>query len=299
MIRRRPPVLERREVSVRGIGRPYFVAAPGGAPSAIVLGLHGRGTRPEWLAWLSDLDRLAGSDDVLAVFPQGSVVVDRQGFTWDEASDLPYLKAVADDARQSSGRSDHGVCVCGISVGARIASAFAAHHAADVDALGAVAGLRAPKVPPERPVPVMAFHGLRDRALPFDGGQGARWVERTIRRQERRAGRPTPRTEAARDWNESVPEAAEAWTRRTGSRVGGSNATRASPCGRSPSTRVDRPRWSCGSRRTPATPGRAIRAASSPISSWGRRAESWTPPGSSGPSSAGTPRNALLTATVR
>jgi len=216
VIRRRPPVLERREVSVRGIGRPYFVAAPGGAPSAIVLGLHGRGTRPEWLAWLSDLDRLAGSDDVLAVFPQGSVVVDRQGFTWDEASDLPYLKAVADDARQSSGRSDHGVCVCGISVGARIASAFAAHHAADVDALGAVAGLRAPKVPPERPVPVMAFHGLRDRALPFDGGQGARWVERTIRRQERRAGRPTPRTEAARDWNESVPEAAEAWTAANG-----------------------------------------------------------------------------------
>ena len=105
---------------------------------------------------------------------------------WKRDRDLPHLAAVIAAARDEFGGDDRGVCLAGISNGAWMARWYAAAHAEDVAALGAVAGLRPPHVQPARPVPVIAFHGLRDRTLPYEGGRGE-------------------------IWRESVPEAARAW----------------------------------------------------------------------------------------
>lgn len=202
------PELERRTVGVDGDRRPWFVAVPAGAPSAVVLCLHGRGTDPAWQARLSGMDRLAADRGAVVVFPQGSWQVDRRGYSWDPQADLPYLDAVVEAVRREFPGTAPRVGVCGMSAGARMASHFAAARAEDVAALGAVAGVRAPRSRPTRPVPVIAFHGLADRALPFAGGPGGRGTELVIRWQNRRAGRIPERDGW---WQESVPEAVRAW----------------------------------------------------------------------------------------
>jgi polyhydroxybutyrate depolymerase len=67
-----------------------------------------------------------------------------------------------------------------------MSSLFASVHPELVQAVGAVAGLRSPITPLRRPIPILAFHGTKDRINPY-GGSG---TER---------------------WNESVPDAARAW----------------------------------------------------------------------------------------
>jgi poly(3-hydroxybutyrate) depolymerase len=167
------PELERGQVVVGGTARDYFFAPPTSTPAAVVLCLHGRGTWPNWQAWYSGMERLARDEDVLVVFPARSFSIDRRGYSWDDHADLPYLVAVVDGVHAQFSTADRRVCMCGLSAGTWMASSFAAAHAGDVAALGAVAGLRAPQVAPVRPVAVVAFHGLADRALPYRGGKGS------------------------------------------------------------------------------------------------------------------------------
>jgi len=67
-----------------------------------------------------------------------------------------------------------------------MSSLFASVHPEFVQAVGAVAGLRSPGGVVRRPVPILSFHGTKDRINPYGGSSTQRW-------------------------NESVPDAARAW----------------------------------------------------------------------------------------
>jgi len=211
----RPPVeLERRTIDVAGGRRGYLIRRPPGDPTGIVLSLHGRGATAGMQASFSGMDRLATGRGAVVLFPQGAVPIDRRGYTWDAGVDVDYLARLIMQTRGEFPGVRPRVCIAGMSAGAFMACTFTAARAHDVAVLGAVAGLRAPPVPPVRPVPVIAFHGLMDRALPFRGGPGSPLKERVVRRQNIRAGRPP-------DWpgpirREAVPEAARAWARANG-----------------------------------------------------------------------------------
>jgi len=209
-----PAELERRTVEVSGGRRGYLLCQPPGEPTGIVLSLHGRGATARMQAAFSGMDRLAADHGAIVLFPQGSVAIDRRGYTWDRDVDVDYLARLILQTRAEFPGTRRRVCVAGMSAGAFMASVFAAARADDVAVLGAVAGLRAPPVAPSRPVPVVAFHGMMDRALPYRGGPGSPLKERVVRRQNLRAGRPA-------DWpgpirREGVLDAARAWARANG-----------------------------------------------------------------------------------
>ncbi len=180
------PSLETRTVPSGGAPRPYLVCAGDGAHTGIVVCLHGKGIDAKRTAWLSRMARLAADEGAVVVFPQATDEDGRAAKMWKRDRDLPHLSAVIAAVRDEFGGDDRGICLAGISNGAWMACWYAAAHADDVAALGAVAGIRPPHVQPARPIPVIAFHGLRDRTLPYDGGRGE-------------------------IWRESVPEAARAW----------------------------------------------------------------------------------------
>ncbi len=159
------------------------VVAPAGAPTAIVLCLHGSRSNPDEQARISGMARLA-DQGALVVFPRASGRMGT-GWAWDHDADLPFLSDLIDELRARypfAGR----VCLAGMSGGARMACHVASARADAVGAVGAVAGLRAPDRPPGRPVAVVAFHGTSDRVNPYTGGGRA-------------------------EWRESVPDAARAW----------------------------------------------------------------------------------------
>jgi len=209
-----PAQLERRTIEVAGGRRGYLLCLPPGTPTGIVLSLHGRGATARMQASFSRMDHLAAERGAVVLFPQGAVAIDRRGYTWDRDVDVDYLARLILQTRSEYPAAPRRVCVAGMSAGAFMASVFAAARSDDVAVLGAVAGLRAPIVTPSRPVPVVAFHGMMDRALPYRGGPGSPLKERVVRRQNLRAGRPA-------DWpgpirREAVPEAARAWARANG-----------------------------------------------------------------------------------
>ena len=166
-----------------GLERPFLLRG-GRDATGIVVCLHGRGIDARRTAWLIGIARLADEQGAAVVLPQAVDERGRPAETWEPERDLPHLAAVVASVRDELGGGP--VCLAGISNGAWMACRYAAAHAGDVAALGAVAGLRAPVSAPARPVPVVAFHGLRDRAAPYAGGKSVRWQE-------------------------SVPDAARAW----------------------------------------------------------------------------------------
>ncbi|HXY70975.1 MAG TPA: hypothetical protein VEM41_00395 [Actinomycetota bacterium] len=205
---------ERRTIDVGGEQRGYLLCRPAAEPTGIVLSLHGRGVTARFQVSFSGMDRLATSRDAVVVFPQGSVRLDHRGMMWDPQVDVDYLGRIVNEVRTEFAGVDPRVCIAGMSNGAFMACEFAAARADDVAVLAAVAGVRAPPTPPARPVPVVAFHGLLDRSLPYGGGAGSRLSERVIRRQNVRAGRPPGWPGAVR--RQAVPDAALAWARANG-----------------------------------------------------------------------------------
>ena len=177
-------------LDVAGRGRRFLLAEPPGAPSVIVLSLHGSRSSPERQARLSAMERLCPSGAVVA-FPAAAVPLG-SGFQWDLERDVGYLEALVDWLLARYPQADRRVCLAGMSGGARMASRFASLHPEAVQVLGAVAGLRAPvRARLEHPLRVLAFHGSADRINPF-------------------AGAGTDR------WDESVSDAASAWARALG-----------------------------------------------------------------------------------
>ncbi|MGH9097779.1 MAG: alpha/beta hydrolase family esterase [Acidimicrobiales bacterium] len=179
--------LQPRVITTGDAERSYLVAEPPpDAPaSAVVMNLHGTRSTAARQAHLSGFEPLAQAASAVVVFPQAIVPIG-SGFEWDPGQDVDYIAGLAAELLGRH-RTAHGrVILTGMSGGARMSSFFAGVHPELVQAVGAVAGLRSPGVPVHRPVPILSFHGTRDRINPY-GGSGTQ------------------------RWNESVPDAARAW----------------------------------------------------------------------------------------
>jgi polyhydroxybutyrate depolymerase len=184
--------LEKQVISAGDTNRSYLVAEPPpGAPvSAVVMSLHGTSSTADQQARLSGFAHLSQSAGAVVVFPEAIEPI-RTGYEWDPSQDVDFLAGLATDVLCRY-QTPHGrVIVTGMSGGARMSCFFACVHPELVQAVGAVAGLRSPSLPVHRSVPILSFHGSKDRVNLY-GGSG---TER---------------------WNESVPAAAQAWARANG-----------------------------------------------------------------------------------
>jgi len=179
--------LQKQAITARGTTRSYLVAEPPpGAPiSAVVMSLHGTRSTAARQALLSGFERLALTAHAVVVFPQAIAPIG-SGYEWDPDQDVDFIATLSTELLSRHRTPLRRVILTGMSGGARMSSLFASVHPELVQAVGAVAGLRSPAVPVHRSVPILSFHGTRDRINPY-GGSGTQ------------------------RWNESVPDAARAW----------------------------------------------------------------------------------------
>ena len=179
--------LQKQFVTAGGAERSYLVAEPPtGLPvSAVLMSLHGTSSTAARQALLSGFEQLAQSAGVVVVFPQAIVPI-RAGYEWDPSHDVDYIAGLVTELLSRHRTPHDRVILTGMSGGARMSSLFASVHPELVQAVGAVAGLRSPRLAVHRPVPILSFHGTKDRINPYDGSGTQRW-------------------------NESVPDAARAW----------------------------------------------------------------------------------------
>ena len=175
-------------LEVAGVGRRYLVVEPSGTATDIVVSLHGTRSTPEGQARLSGLGELADTQGAVVAFPQALVSIG-SGYEWVSARVICRSSpAWWTSSGASMRRPIAGLCVAGMSGGARMACRFAADRSLTWSAArrggGRTTGSGAPTTLP--PGPDHRLHGTADRINPYEGSGTGRW-------------------------NESVPEAARGW----------------------------------------------------------------------------------------
>ena len=165
-------------LTVGGLQRTYLVHAPaGGAPTGLVLNLHGSGMTGGDQAAVTDYNAVADQYGFVVAYPdgidlswadgRGASVPDRQG-----VDDVGFLAALIGRLAAEYAIQPGRVFVTGMSAGAFMANRFACDRADLVAAIAPVAGTLGTGVPcaPSRPVSVLAVHGTVDPVVPYNGG---------------------------------------------------------------------------------------------------------------------------------
>lgn len=172
------PGTERVELVAGGEERWYDRVVPSGydgAPTPLVVDLHGYLSGAETQAAISGWGALAEQEGFVVATPQGNGELPYWNAVPhdDLPDDVAFVAAVVDDVAALVCVDPDRVYVDGFSNGAFLASLVACELADRVAAVGAVAGLLVPEgCAPARPVPVLAVHGTADRYVPVDGGRG-------------------------------------------------------------------------------------------------------------------------------
>lgn len=141
----------------------------------LVVVLHGLGATAERVEVLSGFSDLAEERGFLVAYPQGLPLPPQPAWRVAPGSvDVVFLRDLVAHLEANYAIDPDRRYVAGISNGGGMANRAACDAADLFAAAGTVAGayLGAERCTPSRPVPIVAFHGLADRVVPFNGGRG-------------------------------------------------------------------------------------------------------------------------------
>lgn len=161
-----------------GVERAYQLIVPerydGTTPLPVVLGLHSLTVDYRIVAALSGFADVARSYDFIAVAPSGRL--NDAGIPyWNAApvednDDLVFLTALLDHLEEALCVDRERVFSIGMSNGAQASSLLACRLGGRVAGIAAIAGVEHNDPCEGPPVPVLAFHGVEDPVVPYEGG---------------------------------------------------------------------------------------------------------------------------------
>ncbi|MFM7063265.1 MAG: alpha/beta hydrolase family esterase [Actinomycetes bacterium] len=191
-------------------GRWAYLSVPPAAdderPRPLVMDLHGYSEGADVHLQFTKMEDLGQAKGFLTLVPHGSGDVPVwNSFGRPAPDDVGYLTALVEQVAASECVDLRRVYVAGMSNGAFMASLLACGRSDVFAAAVMVAGLQFPDgCAAGRPAPVMAVHGTDDDYVRYEGGFGD--GVRTLG--------VDPAMAATAGRNMSVPDAAEAWSRR-------------------------------------------------------------------------------------
>jgi polyhydroxybutyrate depolymerase len=172
-----------------GLARVYDLYVPGGLepdrPAPLLVNLHGGGGNPAQQRRDSGMDAVADAYGFRVAYGAGTSP--RGPFlTWNvhqsetyatrhDIDDVGYVQRMVDAIRARVAVDPNRIYATGFSMGGILCYTLACEMSDTLAAIAPVAAVM--QTPPERrrpvrPVPIMHFHGLRDRNCAFDGGVG-------------------------------------------------------------------------------------------------------------------------------
>ena len=173
-----------RTVQVGDLERSYLVHIPPKydpkVPTPVVLILHGAGTNAQIMVPFCAMSKKSDEAGFIAVYPNGTGAAGIF-LTWNvgglhgkmaegKADDVKFVGSLLDDLGTMVNVDPKRVYATGISNGGMMCYRLAAELSDRIAAIAPVAGTMAiAEAKPNRPVPVMHFHGTADRIVPFAG----------------------------------------------------------------------------------------------------------------------------------
>jgi polyhydroxybutyrate depolymerase len=175
-----------RTVVVDGRTRSYHVHIPqnydSDKPTPVVLAYHGAMTNGLVMAGFSGLSKKADEAGFIVVYPNGNgrgdlALVWNSGGVRDKAvdeklDDVGFTSKLLDDLETVARVDPQRIYATGLSNGGMMCYRLAAELSDRIAAVAPVAGTMAIEKNPKRPVPIIHFHGTRDKLVPYGGPEG-------------------------------------------------------------------------------------------------------------------------------
>lgn len=142
-------------------------------PSALVLSLHGAGGWPAMQRDVSRWNELADREGFIVVYPAGRAGLGPRVWHMESDRDLQYIADLIDRLSAEYNIDPRRIYANGLSNGGGMSFALSCRMPARFAAIGMVgAALLLPSTwcRAAEPVPMIAFHGLRDTTAPYHGG---------------------------------------------------------------------------------------------------------------------------------
>lgn len=171
-----------QEILFDGDRRQFLLHVPASLsanrPPALVLNFHGLGATASQQERLSGMSTVAEREGFIVVYPEGVNKAWHAGSGPKAQADLDFIKALIDELTSRYEIDAKRIYATGISNGAGMANRVACDMAEEIAAIATVAGAysRWWDCSPSRPVAVLAFHGLEDRIVPYEGSEHGRFV---------------------------------------------------------------------------------------------------------------------------
>jgi len=203
------------KLSSGGEDRFYYRYIPraynGKKPVPVVVDLHGHTEPVTFHKNVSALGQFGDKHGFITITPQGSGPPPKFE-TEKGAADLQFILDLLDLVEADRCVDTRRIFMTGYSNGAFVTSVFACDHADRIAAFAPVAGIRnVPGCNPSRPTPVVAFHGVADEWIAYEGGYGP-----GVYSLSEPETAELIRSGAATYSDLSIPEVVAAWAARNG-----------------------------------------------------------------------------------
>jgi polyhydroxybutyrate depolymerase len=145
-----------------------------GIPVPLLFGFHGAGSTGLEFEHYSGFSVLADQANFIAVYPQGLPQGLGDLSNWDtlpDSQDVPFVRNLLDSLEVRCSIDPQRVFASGHSRGGGMANRLGCDLSDRIAAIGPVSGdyENSGDCAPTRPVPVVAFHGTADPAIPYNG----------------------------------------------------------------------------------------------------------------------------------
>ena len=173
-----------RTLTVGGMERSYIIHVPAGLTSAqlvpLVFVFHGYSENAEYMQTTTGFDKVADANGFIVVYPNGSG--SSTGLSWNatgccgyavenNVDDAAFVRQMIADVGTIAHVDPKRIYSTGFSNGALLSYRLACEMSDTLAAVAPVAGvLLFSPCQPTQPVSLLAVNGLKDTAVPFDGG---------------------------------------------------------------------------------------------------------------------------------
>lgn len=164
--------------------RTYRVHLPpvsGSTPLPLVIVLHGGGGNDDNAARMTGMSAKADQENFIVVYPDGSGRLSDKLLTWNAGNccryaaennidDVGFIRALIGQLQRDYPLDPQRIYVTGMSNGAMMTQRLACEASDLIAAIGPVAGALNVACQPTQPVAMIAFNGMQDEHVLFQGG---------------------------------------------------------------------------------------------------------------------------------